>query len=79
MLEKEFKYYIDNQIEFVQKYEGKYIVIIGNAVVGIYNTEIEAYDETKKKYELGTFLIQFVSSGEKGYTQTFHSRALFIN
>jgi hypothetical protein len=79
MLEKEFKYYIDNQIELVKKYEGKYIVIKENKIIGVYSTEMEAYNESKQNNELGTFLIQFVSSGEQGYNQTFHSRALFVN
>ena len=77
MLEKEFKYYIENQKELVQKYEGKYIVIRGEKVVGSYNTEAEAYGKSIKKYELGTFMIQLCSPGKESYTHTFHSRVVF--
>ena len=79
MLEKEFKYYIDNQKELVKKYDGRYIVIKDKEVVGDYGSEAEAYDESVKEYELGTFLIQFCSPGKKDYTQTFHSRVVFGN
>jgi len=77
MLEKEFQYYLDNQSSFVEKYNGKFIVIKGNEVVGVYDSEIEAYDESGKTHELGTFLIQEVSPGEDNLTQTFRSRVIF--
>lgn len=77
MLDKEFKYYLDNQIELVKKYNGKFIVIVGNVVVGVYDSEGEAFLESKKKYEIGTFLIQLCSPGKDSYTQVFHTRAYF--
>lgn len=77
MLEQEFKYYLDNQDEIVKKYNGKVVVIIGQAVVGAFDNETEAYFSCLKKYELGTFLIQKCSPGNKDYTQTFHTRAVF--
>jgi hypothetical protein len=78
MLEREFKYYRDHQQELAPKYTGKYIVIVGEEVVGDYNSEIEAYNAAKKKYELGTFLIQLCSPDPNTLTQTFHSRVYFI-
>ncbi len=77
MLDKEFQYYLDHQEELVKEYDGKYIVIIGEKVVGSYDSELEAYESSKKKYELGTFLIQHVSPGDDNYTQTYHSRVSF--
>ncbi len=77
MLEKEFKYYIDNQVKLVEKYNNKYIVIVGNDVIGAYDNEIKAYIESVKKYKLGSFLIQLCKPGKENYTQTFHSRAIF--
>lgn len=73
-LKKEFIFYRDNQGDLVKKYEGKFVVIRDQQVQGAYNSEIEAYEEAQKKYELGTFLIQLVKSGEEGYSQTFYSR-----
>jgi hypothetical protein len=77
MLEKEFKYYIDNQKELLNTYNGLYIVIKDNEVIGSYSSELEALLFTQKTEEIGTFLIQFCSPGENAYTQTFHSRVAF--
>ena len=77
MLEKEFKYYLDNQKELVKKYSGKFLVIIGEKVVGIYDSFEDALDDSQKKFELGKFLIQLCLPGEDSYTQTFHTRAIF--
>jgi len=46
MLDKELQYYIENQSELVQKFQGKFLVIKNQAFIGIYNAEIEAYSET---------------------------------
>lgn len=77
MLDKEFKYYIDNQAKLVKEYNGKYIVIVGNDVVGDYDNEIQAYNKSVQKYTLGTFLIQLCKPGKDSYTQAFHSSAIF--
>lgn len=76
-LEKEFKYYIENQDELLKKYQGKYIVIKGEKVIGAYNTSSEAYSESQKTNKIGTFLIQFCSPGTTSYKQTFFSRVSF--
>jgi len=76
MLEKEFKYYLDNQDEFVKKFNGRFIVIKGNTILGNYSSEIEALSETRKKHEMGTFLIQHVTPGQGSYTETYHSRVV---
>lgn len=78
MLEKEFEYYLKHQAELVKKYNGKHIVIIGDEVVGVYDSDEEAYFASAKEYELGTFLIQYCEPGEDSYTQTFHSRVTFV-
>lgn len=78
MLVREFEYYLENQQELVRQYNGKYIVIIGETVVGSYEKQDQALFETQKEYELGTFLIQKCSIGSEDYTQTFHSRVVFI-
>lgn len=76
-LEKEFRYYLKHQDDLVKQFDGKYIVIIDSEVIGVYNTEQEAYENTVKHHELGTFLIQKCESGVESYTQTFHSRVAF--
>ena len=77
MLEKEFKYFLDHQSELVSKYEGKFIVIVGEKVIGAYASEGEAYSNTIEDHVLGTFLIQKCEEGEESYTEIFHSRVVF--
>ena len=78
MLDKEFKYYLDNHDSLVRQYEGKFVVIKEESVIGVYETEQDAYEKTlEQKHELGTFLIQQCLPGEKNHTQTFHSRVVF--
>ena len=73
-LKKEFEFYLENQDEFVSKYNGKYIVIKGHRVLGTYDDIVVAVNETSNTHELGTFLVQLVTPGEDAYTATFHSR-----
>lgn len=77
MLDKEFKYYLDHQGELVKQYNGRFIVIIGEKVVGDYDSYEQALYESMNKHELGTFLIQECTKGKESYTQTFHSRVVF--
>ena len=76
-LEKEFHYYLKHQDELVGKYNGRYIVIKEDQVIGDFDSEIEAYEEISKTHKLGTFLIQKCESGDESYTVTYHSRAYF--
>ena len=79
MLEIEFEYYLANQNELVEKYNGKFIVIKGKSVIGVYNSHSEAYNETQKTEVLGTFLIQHCLPGTDAYSQTFHSQVIIYN
>ena len=76
-LEKEFEYYLKHQDELVEKYTGKFIVIKDKEVQGVYESEIEAIEESSKVFELGTFLVQHCLPGDESVTQTFHSRVAF--
>ncbi|MBM3404784.1 MAG: hypothetical protein FJY10_07840 [Bacteroidetes bacterium] len=72
-LKKEFQYYLDHQDELVKQYNGRYLVIMGEKVVGDYPTKLEAYHDAVKKFGLGNFIIQLCSPGNKDYTVTFHT------
>lgn len=76
MLEKEFKYYLDNQEELVKKYDNKFIVIKNQSVIGVYNSHNEAYTEAQKTEQLGTFLIQHCIPGNDSHSITFHSQVI---
>jgi len=76
-LKKEFEYYLANQAQLVAKYNGRFVVIKGERVIGDYSDLPTAVSETTKQHELGTFLVQRVEPGERAYTQTFTSRVAF--
>lgn len=76
-LEKEFKYYLDNQERLVERYNGKYIVIKGCKVIGTYDSEFEAIKKTSQREKPGTFLVQKCVPGKESYTQIYHSRVAF--
>ncbi len=77
-LEKEFQFYLDHQDELVAKYQGKFVVIKDEKVLGAYNSMLEAVNETSKEHPLGTFLVQECEPGEGSYTQTYHSRVVIV-
>lgn len=72
-LRKEFKYYLDQQDMLVEDYAGKVIAIKACSVIGAYDTHLEAFTETIKQHERGTFILQQVSRGNEAYTATFYS------
>jgi hypothetical protein len=76
-LEKEFEFYVENQSKLAKKYNGKYIVIKNQQVIGVFESEIEAVEKTATEHKLGTFLVQKCEPGKESYTQTYHSRVVF--
>lgn len=76
-LKKEFDYYLAHQAEMIERYNGRFVVIKDERVVGDYPDRGTAVAETQKTHALGTFLVQKVEPGEAAYTQTFHSRVTF--
>ena len=70
---KKFKYYVSHQDELVQKYDGKYIVINDQKVVGVYDDDTEAIEKASEKYELGKFLVHLVGPGKSNYTRAYRS------
>jgi len=79
MLEKELEFFIANQERLVKEHRGKTLVIKDQQVVGVYDTPLEAYTESMKKYEPGTFMIQPCNEGTDAYTVTITSHELFGN
>jgi hypothetical protein len=76
MLEKEFDYFIANQKDLVANNRNKFIVIVGNEVVGSYLTNEMAFYHARQKYQLGSFLIQHCIEGDGAYTCRFHSNII---
>ena len=77
-LTAELDYYVAHQRELVAAHKGKFVVIKGQQVIAVYDDELTAVRETSKTHEQGTFLVQKCEDGNSGYTQTFHSRVVFV-
>lgn len=78
MIETLFKYYLEHQEDLVSKYDGKYLVITNDGVVGAYDSLNEGYEVALKTYGKGNFMLQLCSEGEKDYSQRFFtSRVVF--
>ena len=77
MIEKELNYFDQHKTELIAKYSGRYVVIVGEKVVGDYISENDAYIDSVEKYKLGDFLIKQCDTNIDTYSQTFHSRVYF--
>jgi hypothetical protein len=60
MFEKENDFYKAHIDEFRKKYLDKEVVIIGNRLIGVYDSLGTAYEEAAKSYTPGTFCIKHV-------------------
>lgn len=76
-LDRAFEFYLENQSELVEKFDGKFIVIKDDEIVGVYDNEIDAVTASTTKYPKGSFLVQHVTQGNDEYTEVFHSRVAF--
>lgn len=76
-LKKELDYFIKHQDKLVEKYEGQFIVLKNQKIIGTYQTMRDAYWKTQKEHPLGTFAIYHCIRGPEAYSATFHSRVFF--
>jgi len=60
MFELENKFYQENR-EFLRGiYLGKRIVLVKDQILGVYDSDTEALDETTKTMDMGTFCIKYI-------------------
>jgi len=71
MLEKEFAYFKNNRDFLIKKYTNKYIVIVGEKVVDVYDNRINALKSSASKYGLGNFLIEYCTDDLDYYNWFF--------
>ncbi len=76
-LRKALDWYIKNQVELVEKYEGKFVVIKDDQLLGIYDNELTAFETTRKEHAPGSFIVKKCEAGRESYVQKFHSRVAF--
>ena len=75
-LEKEYEYYRTNQQSLAEKHRGRVLVIKDQEIIGIFDSEVDAVEATKKDHSLGSFLVQRCETPEESSPQVFHSRVL---
>lgn len=70
---EDFDYFIDNYQSIYQKYGHKFIAVRNKEILGAYDTEVDALNETSKNYPIGTFIVQECNGDESGYTNYISS------
>jgi hypothetical protein len=58
MFQRELNFFKQHKAELARQYPGKEVVIVGEQVVGAYDTASEANRETLKLYSPGQFIIR---------------------
>jgi hypothetical protein len=72
-LKKNLDWYIANQKELAEKYNGKILLIVDEHLVKAFNDMTEAYTEASKSYAAGTFTLQPCSPDPESYTLMLYS------
>jgi hypothetical protein len=75
MFEVENKFFEENREALREKYLGKRIVIVKDSILGAYDTDSEAIDETSKTMELGTFCVKHIPIDPK---EEYHRLLSFL-
>ena len=60
LLDRQHKFYLQNEKELLEKYKGQFIVIHEEQVVNSFGSEREAYIYCVQHFKIGTFLIREV-------------------
>ncbi len=71
-LEKEYEYYLKNREKLAREYDGKFVAIKGQEVLGIYDDYMAAANAVYVDHERGTVLMQEISKDPEAL-------ALFLN
>ncbi len=79
MQKSDYEWFLENYSLLYKKYGECYLVIKNKAVIGKYNSYAVAIEETKKREEMGTFIVQKCNSSESGYTNYIISNFVVLN
>ena len=64
-LEKEHAFYMANRTELRSKYAGKRVVIANSKILGVYDSDREAMQETAKTLPRGSFMVKYIPVNPK--------------
>ncbi|MCD8014287.1 MAG: hypothetical protein LUG99_14130 [Lachnospiraceae bacterium] len=65
---EDFDFFVDNYQKLYEEYGKTFLVIKGKKIIGAYESEALAIEETMKDYPLGTFIVQECNGDESAYT-----------
>ncbi|MEP1094850.1 MAG: hypothetical protein ABJG78_07045 [Cyclobacteriaceae bacterium] len=60
LLDKQYKFFMDNKEMLQEKYKGRYVVIHDEEVVGSFESDRDAYVYCVTHFKVGTFFTQQV-------------------
>ena len=63
--EKEQAFYKANRAELRSKYAGKRVVIVRDQILGVYDSDREAMQETAKTLPPGSFMVKYIPLNPK--------------
>jgi hypothetical protein len=64
-LEKERKFFNDHQSEWQDAYPGKFVLVKGEALIGVFDSDTTAVSEGIQRFGLESFLVRNVSEKEE--------------
>jgi len=73
VLKKEYDFFLKIRESLLPGKENKFVVIVGEDVVGVYDTVSQALKDASQKYAAGSFLIQKVLKNADDLVQKFSS------
>jgi len=76
-LQEDYKYFVKNKEQFLNEFPDKFIVIKNKQVIGVYDDQVEAFTETSKEHEQGSFIVQQCNP-DFDDVQIFSSRVLSV-
>jgi hypothetical protein len=65
MLEKERKYFETHRAEWLQQHAGKFVLVKGEELIGVFNTQQEALIEGARRFGMESFLVRQVEESEQ--------------
>lgn len=73
VLKSQYDYFLRIRETLLPDKENKFVVIVGESVVGVFNSLTDAMHDASQHYASGTFLIQKVFRNKEDMVQKFAS------